>query len=289
MQNNLPLTDLLNNYTLGNLSKKELEGKIFQFIKDNCKRFHSYNWDKDDFMDYLCWLYPRLSRAIDRYQERGTSFDVYIFSMIRWSIREYRSRESDHRVTEQSCWKARLGEMEVKSEEPAYPELEPVYEAVPNPRQILVLLLKSYHYVSDDFLRRVAPVVGINAENLGNLVRKLREMRLDREDEIRGLQERLYCQYYRCLAFERKMMLSLEGSTRHEKMKGCLVRARKRLAAMRKRLSAIKIEASNRQVADVLGVPKGTIDSSLFAIKSKWHLFNNKKNNLTTKKGDDRE
>jgi hypothetical protein len=42
---------------------------------------------------------------------------------------------------------------------------------------------------------------------------------------------------------------------------------------MRERLAAIKIEASNRQVARVLNVPKGTIDSSLFALKRKWDLY----------------
>jgi hypothetical protein len=271
MEDNLPLTGLLNRYVRGHLSKRELEGKMFQFILDNYQRFHPYKWSKDDFMDYLCWLYPRLSRAIERYQDRGASFDAYITSLVRWSAREYRSRETDHRITENTCWRTQAREMEVRSEEPVYPE--PAFDAVPNPRQILVLLLKSYHYVSDDFLKRIAPAVGIEAEKLSDLVEELRKMRLDREDEIRRLQERLYCQYYRCIAFEKRMMVSVEGSAKHERMKGRLARARKRLASMRKRLAAIKIEASNRQVANVIGVPKGTIDSSLFAIKSKWDLF----------------
>jgi hypothetical protein len=272
--NNLPLTDLLNRYALGHFDRKELEGKIYQFILDNYQRFHPYKWSKDDFMDYLCWLYPRLSRAIDRYKDTGASFDAYVASLIRWSIREYRARETDHRITENTCWKTQAGETEVHSPEPVYLEPEPVYDTAPNPRQILVLLLKSYHYVSDDFLRRIAPAVGIDADKLGGMMEELREMRLEREDEIRGLQERIHCQYYRCMAFEKRMLYSMEGSAKYERMKGCLDRARKRLAAMRKRLASVKMGASNRQVANVLGVPKGTIDSSLYAIKNKWKLFN---------------
>jgi DNA-directed RNA polymerase specialized sigma24 family protein len=39
---------------------------------------------------------------------------------------------------------------------------------------------------------------------------------------------------------------------------------------MRRRLRSIRLDPSNRQVAEVLGVPKGTIDSNLYAVKSKW-------------------
>jgi hypothetical protein len=283
-ENNLPLTDLLNRHALGHFDRKELEGKIYQFLLDNYQRFRQYKWSKDDFMDYLCWLYPRLSRAIDRYKNTGASFDAYVASLIRWSIQEYRARETDHRVTENTCWKTQAAEMEVHSAEPVYMEPEPVYDTAPNPRQLLVLLLKSYHYVSDDLLRRIAPAVGIEAEKLGNMLEELREMRLNREDEIRGLQERIHCQYYRCLVFERRMALAVEGSAKHERMKGCLERARRRLAAMRKRLSSIKVEASNRQVANVLGVPKGTIDSSLYAIKNKWKFFDTPKDQDSDRK-----
>jgi hypothetical protein len=47
-----------------------------------------------------------------------------------------------------------------------------------------------------------------------------------------------------------------------------LERARKRYKAMRKRLGGIRMNASNRIVAEVLGIPKGTVDSGLFAIKN---------------------
>jgi IS30 family transposase len=54
-----------------------------------------------------------------------------------------------------------------------------------------------------------------------------------------------------------------------------LVKAKKRLESMRKRLAALKAEASNRQVAALLGVPKGTIDSNLYAIKTRYKTGDN--------------
>jgi hypothetical protein len=220
-------------------------------------------------MDFLCWLYPRISRAIDNYHDGGSSFDAYMFSLVRWSAKEYRTMETEHRVTEYACWKAKALEMEVCEEEALYLEAPPVFKPVSNPRQVLALLLKSYHYVSEDFLARIAPAIGVSKEKLGQLIEELRIRRLQREEEIRELQERVFSQYYRCISFEKRMHLAPEGSARYEKMKRCLVRAKKRLESMRKRLAVLKTEASNRQVAEVLGVAKGTIDTNLFTVKLK--------------------
>jgi DNA-directed RNA polymerase specialized sigma24 family protein len=38
---------------------------------------------------------------------------------------------------------------------------------------------------------------------------------------------------------------------------------------MKKRLGKMRTAASNRMIAEVLGVPLGTVDSSLYAIKNR--------------------
>jgi len=39
---------------------------------------------------------------------------------------------------------------------------------------------------------------------------------------------------------------------------------------MRKRLKKIRKEATNKQVADVIGISKGAVDSNLSRLKIKW-------------------
>jgi hypothetical protein len=270
MQASLPLTKLLNRYSQGFINKKDLEGRIFKFILDNYQQFHPYGWNRDDYMDYLCWLYPRLRAAIDNYQETGSSFDAYITSLVRWGSKEYRTRETEHNVTEYACWKAKaLDDAACHEEEDVYMEPEPVFDSVNNPRQVLVLLLKSYHYMSPDFLERISPAINVDKEKLGDLVEELRKLRLDREEEIRGFQERIHSQFYRCIIFEKKLKKTPPNSGRYEKLQRCLVRGRKRLESMRERLAGMKTLASNRQVAQILKSSKGTIDSHVAAIKAK--------------------
>jgi hypothetical protein len=68
---------------------------------------------------------------------------------------------------------------------------------VSNSQERLILLLKSYFFMSNDFIARVAPVMGMSVENLTGMADKLRELRVEQDKEIRRLQEQLHTQYYR--------------------------------------------------------------------------------------------
>ena len=102
-----PLSDLYQEYVMCKIRKKELEGKIFQYLLDNQERFHIFKGNSDRWNEYLSWLYSRLSRAIDLYRDMGSSFDAYITSLVHRAAKEYRCRETDHYVTEYTCWQAR--------------------------------------------------------------------------------------------------------------------------------------------------------------------------------------
>ena len=258
---------LFDDYLHGRIDRKKMEGKLFIYIRANPRRFSISHFNCDTRDDFISWLYPRLSRAIDHYTSRGACFDAYITSMVRLSAKEYWMRKKEHRIIEKTWWNAKAQEMELMEEEPEYLDSEPPPKKVSNPRQVLMLLLKSYYYLSDDHLDRLAPALGLEKEELCSMVDKLRIVRLQREEVINGLKERIHGQFYRCLAFEKRLQAAAPFSAHWYKMKRSLEIARKRLVSMRKRLGAMRIEASNKQVAGIMGVKKGTIDSNLFIVK----------------------
>ncbi|MDR2797660.1 MAG: hypothetical protein LBB80_04890 [Treponema sp.] len=274
MQKIVSLNELLRQYIQGNLPKKDFEGHIFTFILENRRRFHLFTWDKDTCVDFLCWFYPRMSRSIDTYQDMGASFEAYIASMAYWSAREYRSQQAAHDLTEHAFWEARAKDMNPCENEPVYLEPLAAIKPVSNPRQILILLLKTYFFLSEDHISRIAPAIGIEKVQLQRLIDELRRRRLKRDEELRGLNERIQCQYYRYIVFKKKLEGALGRSVQYEKIKGQMERAQIRYNTMRKRLAAMNHYATNREVAEVLGIPKGTVDSSLYAIKRKYKLAN---------------
>jgi hypothetical protein len=271
MRDKLFLSKLLVSYSLGLVSRKELESHIFKFILDSHHEFRPYNWNDEEYVDFVCALYPRISRAIDNYRETGSSFEAYIASLVRWGIKESRSRNMERHIVEYACWEAKTrDEAAVQEEEDVYNDPEPAFGEVANPRQVLVLLLKSYNYMSQDFLERASPALNIDQEKLKDLIDRLRELRLKRDENIRALQERIYTQFYRCIVIEKKLKNTVPNSGRHEKLQNRLIRGRLRLQSMRKRLSRMKTAASNRQVAQILESAKGTIDAHLFGVKGKY-------------------
>jgi hypothetical protein len=259
---------MLKVYRENRITKKDLETFIFIHLNKNLSKYHLDRLSRDTCSDFISWLYPRIGNAIERYKERGSSFDAYMGAMVRLSIKEYGQRQKDHRIIEKTLWNAKAEEiLYCEEEEPDYFEPKKQFDSVTNPRQVLVLLLKSYYYLSEDFLGRIAPAVGIEKKELIRLVDELRTKRLAREEAIRGLQERVHCQFYRCLAFEKRLNADSPHTAHGMQMKKSLDLAKKRLVSMRKRLSRMRLEASNRQVAELLNISKGTVDSNLYEIK----------------------
>ncbi|MDR0375961.1 MAG: hypothetical protein LBH85_09635, partial [Treponema sp.] len=157
-------------YKQGRLVKKELEARIFQFVLKNPRRFYLMRLGKERCVDYLCWLYPKLSAAIDAYKDTGSSFEAYLASLLFWSAHEFFSSEIEHAITEQACWEARAGEIVCEEEQGYLVEKRRPFKNKTGKKvkanEIMVLLLKSYSFVSEDFLERIAPVVGVKAEEL---------------------------------------------------------------------------------------------------------------------------
>jgi len=264
------LNRMLWEYRQGCINREELEGKLFMHIRKNPSRFSPVKLKKETWDDFVSWLYPRLHRAVDRYADKGSSFDAYILTTVRLSVKEYGLQKKEHRIIEKTWWTAKAeetavfdtGEMEYIEESPALPKVH-------NPRQALILLLKSYYHISDTRMAQLAPALGLEKDELYRMVDELRVLRLQREENIHDLKERIHGQFYRCLAFEKRMKAAPYHSPHWQKMKRCLETGRKRLLSMRRRLQVMRMEASNEEVAKVMKVAKGTVDSNLYAARQR--------------------
>jgi len=269
------LSEIRSDFISGKYDRKILEGLMFQYLIDNFDRYRLFMGDREKWGEFVSWLYPRLSRAVDYYKEKGTNFDTYIGSIVQWSCKEYKAREAEHKTTELACWKARANELDVCSPEEKYlDDMEPRNKPLFNfnnfsDRQILILFLKSYYHVSEEFLDKVAETIGMEKEELRGMVDQLHNIRSKKEFRIHTHQERIYSQYYRCIAFQKRMMTAQPGSARFEKMKEYTDRAQKRFSAMKERFTRMRTDATNRQISLILHIPKGTVDSALYSVREK--------------------
>ncbi|GHV84147.1 hypothetical protein AGMMS50212_14870 [Spirochaetia bacterium] len=264
------LTEFFMDYSNGILKRREFEEKIFIYLTERRSYFGLTKNKNDEWLDYLSWLYPRISKSVDKYQDSGSSFEAYICSITRYAYKEFRRLQFDNYTTEDTCWNDNADEMTVCDIELPYEEeYEAENKRIVNPRQTLILLLKSYYHVSDSLVSKIAPVLGLDERSLDELLARLRNVRHGKEEKIKKLRERIYSQYYRCLTYEKKLANADRDTQWEWQIKSDLENARIRLNKMRRHFKTLKSEATNREVAKVLGVPKGTIDSSMSVMRKK--------------------
>jgi len=267
MQNTISLNGLFADYSSGLLEKKKLEGEIFKAIKEDIRRLA--NWNREDNDDYLSWLYPRISQAIGAYRETGSSFETYIGSLVRMTAKEFRSKKARTYLAESAAWMSVFPDMYTSEEPPEYAHTEEEIKPKPvNPRQLLILILKCCCYVSDDFIERAASRLRIPGEELDRMVSLLRKLREKRERYNVLLHEKANYQFYRCMFYEKRLKALPENSIAAQRIRDRLERGRGRLANIRERLAKRRfLDPSNHQIAKLLGLSKGTVDSVLYRLK----------------------
>lgn len=283
------LNKLYQNFASGGLEKQQFEGLVFRNILKNYSKFGILEKNPESASDFLSWIYPRLSNALSRYKPvPEATFDTYVNAVIRMIYREYKVTEFRRQMTEFSYWSERAHEYNDDNEEglncaeightgACCPNilkiLKKTCRGVPTPRQALILVLKSYYFVSDDYAAKVAPFLECKKEDLDKMLNELRALRQKKDVHIKKLREQCYSQYYRCLSFENRLVAMEKGSAGYDRLHDIFKRNWLRLFRMRYRLKRMRIEATNMQVAKVMGVAKGTVDASMSLVKRKLSLF----------------
>jgi len=278
MQQNT-LNELHSQYTTGKIKREEFEGSIYRHYFNNQEKTCLSHWKRDQYEDYISWFYQRLKRAIDSYRDTGSSFDAFMSKFLLISSKEYRVRITTNSVTEYSAWSARVPDLYAREEPPYYlhENNEDILSKLINTqngrrdtKRILALILKCYYYVSDDFIDKIASKLEMDGKELRDMVDRVRKIRQKKDDEIYLMKERIYCQYYRCFVYEGRLSLVQENTAAYNKLKLRLDKAKQRLQKMRKRITLVRTDATNKQIAEVIGIKKGTVDASLHKLKEKW-------------------
>jgi len=273
MQNLLTLNELYAQYTDGLLTKAVFEGAIFRIVKKNIYQLGLTGWNREERDDFISSLYPRINRAIDKYQETGSSFEIYINTLVRLTAKEYCANAARSYTKETAAWITQIPDMYVCENEAEYDEDFDAEEEKPvklkNPRQLLILILKCCNYVTADFLEKVSPQLGIKPETLNAMIDRLKKQREQRITEFSLMRERVSSQLYRCIFYQKELEAMTENSIIAQRFRKRLERGRIKLKKMRKRLKRARLDPSNLQIAKLLGLSKSTVDSVLYNLRER--------------------
>jgi DNA-directed RNA polymerase specialized sigma subunit len=266
-------------YESDRIDMQTLVCRVFQYALNHAWTFGVHCVNQDECADFLGWYYPRLVSAIERYEPKPAgSFGIYINMMIRLAFKEYRRDEAIHTAAEEAYWHEKAYEISLSQWGSCEKEEEPLdcvadscgkaHEKLQNPRQILMLMLKSYYRLDESMIEKAAPMLGMNSGQLNDMLDHIRQIRFEKDNSIAILKERIHSQYYKCVSYERRLaLLSANHNQLRERLLKKMELGRKRLEAMRRRLAETNMDASNSQIARVLGLTKSTVDTSMHKLK----------------------
>ncbi len=246
-----------------------------------------YGFSDDDRGDFLLFIQPRIYPMIKKYSDKGRSFEAYLHYTLKYQIKSYIKQKRQYKLRygvskRYEFWNADCSEL---SDAVAENNSDSHYRGAPDIDRLLgdllykkkmrksalrfrllLLLLKCSEQVSDRHIELVASISGKDIRWLKSCVNELKLL-LERRKERRALliekRNRLYFQL-RCLESEKSMAgRSPQTGSLDEKILQCS----KRLRQIRKAIANVPLTACNKDIARLLSLPKGTVDSSLFYIK----------------------
>lgn len=247
---------------------------LAEFLYTGMPRFRLEHLTEDIRSDFIVWLYPRFTHIIEQFAPERAQFGTYIRSVVRLSYRTFLrnqyASEACQRVYE---IEAQSGALEAESgsnsdeQEPAYgrqrirvrsPKREEIMR-----RTVLLLACKAGNELGDDDIERAARLSGCTEDYLRSRIDLVRHECREKQDALRCSTEKRNMFYVRSLRCRYEMRYLDPVSARYRDLEKEYRYCARRLTEIRRRSQRCIRTPSNRLLAKILGISRGTIDSTL--------------------------
>ena len=244
--------------------------------------------DEDAPGEFYLLCHAKLEQLIVRYRDHGKPFEHYLNSVLSWQLRSYlaRRRDSEHVWQTTLCsrlWdepelaaqpaatapaavpRPRSAETNVRAFPGGQGPAQPLRAAAPETarRRLLFGVLKIGHRLEERQLAAAAQALGCELPRLRSLIEQLRCARaapLRRLHLLRARRNRSFAKLQLCSASAHR---DVDGARRAQAAKRAAYH-RHAVAVAQTELTRVRMAPTNLEIATVLGIPKGTVDTGLY-------------------------
>jgi hypothetical protein len=251
---------------------RELAPRVYQFPR------WKMGYDEDACGDFYLFIHPRLIRLIGRFRDQGKPFESYLWAVLSWQLRNFARERRRGEHTWNTLLRLDPGTgvaADAQSADDCGLDAGRVaacfgrhIRSDADRRNFLFLSLKCSRMLDQDSAPVLAAVAGIATAELLAHAAVLRDMGASRERRM----ETFRCRRNRAYAQARLLEAELRNETdqeRRDAMTATLSRVRRRMSTAMHRMARVGLAPTNLEIARVLAVPKGTVDSGLFWLKRK--------------------
>ncbi|MBB6481063.1 hypothetical protein [Spirochaeta isovalerica] len=235
---------------------------------------------EEDKCDFYLSFYSRINGLINNFTYQGRAFEALLNQTLKWHSRSYLSKLKK----EKHLMAVEVREEEIKikdlfseaSEESEINRIEINLKSNASRKRLLYLVLMDTPNISDREMEQFSRMTGYDSDWLLALKDRINEMLHSRSGRLTILREKRNnyfskLQYYQLLLSEE--LNPAKKAIYHDKINVL----KKRLADTRRDISKVPVRPTHNEIAELLGVPKGTVDSGLHYFRKKvrdYHLEN---------------
>ncbi len=238
-----------------------------------------WNAQEDDAGDFLLSIYHKIPHIINRFRYYGIQFDHYLGRYLRLEYRSFKIRKQIARARE---YIMNISEEFHHTNSEATKHIDIVHYILQNvlnrssyhrpssSLRILLIALKFSSWISEEQMRPVAKLTDIPYQQLYDMCERLRIVQCTHLERYNLLQERrdvLYCRMLHTeYALHQISYYNVSGMPKAA-LQRQLSQLRERLGRVNHALRRVSQYPPNSVIADLLGIPKGTVDSSLYFLR----------------------
>jgi len=242
-------------------------------------------WDEDDCSEFLCYFYRRIPGMIQRFRYSGSPFEALLKVTLQFQMKSFALQMKKQRIAEKvlaselfcdrtcdmpcSC----TGETKEPDLPPVPGELRERLEMdergfITDPcirKRLLMLVLREAERLNESLLCHVLTLTGIERQWLMEKIEMVRMLSFQQEGRRNTCRHRRNSALFNICCLQEELTATPDLRERIP-LEERLARERRNLSGAEKSLRRIPVSPTHRQLAEILDIPKGTVDSGLFFI-----------------------
>ena len=267
-------------YQQGKVPYEAISGHICLYVYDYPRR--TKHWDQDRCSDFFVFIHPRLKKLADSFEFTGSPFEAYLNTTLKHQMTSFIKKVRDKEIKEdlfcRMCASGSLSDegsfykiydtFNYTISEPAVPYRSRVGQARTR-RRLFFLALSHPDQLDDEAIIKLSEITGYSPDYISRCCMAVRERVQGKRESLQRFKERKNSCFFQLLVIQKKIMDEPDPDKRIW-LEEQIQRLRYRIERLSKMIAAkASCLVSHQDLAQVLGISKGTVDSSLFYLKRK--------------------
>lgn len=280
------LTAMLVSYRKGDIERKIVIEAICLFVYKFPGRI--YNWKEDDCSDFFSYFYPKIERMVDSFQIREVPFEVYLVKTIKLQIKTFAARKTAEEVSikilkNKELWpyekiiNSSSAGSDFVCDPPPCPFADFFQDILTRDpsginrentlkKRLLMLALKSMRSGAENEIFRISVMLDCDPKWLSDAFWQLDEKRSEKKNKKIFLQNRRNRHFCRLCLLHESFHSSLNFEEK-EQLYSKIAKEKSSIISITKKIDMITDEPTHQDIAEVMKIPKGSVDSGLYYLK----------------------